>query len=307
MNKIVIIGCGNVGMSSAYALLLNGASIDELVLIDIDKEKAEGEALDLNHALSYASRSIKIYAGNYEDCNDATIIIICAGKNQNVGESRTNLLEKNCKVFESIISEIKKTNFSGIFLVATNPVDTMSLVTQQLSGVAPSKVIGTGTTLDTSRLRFLLSKKTNINTSNIHGFVLGEHGDSEFVSWSNVKISTSDISNFIKESEYTSIEQEVKNSAYEIIKKKGNTSFGIGVCVLKIVNAILLNENRVMTVSSFHKKDELFYSLPCVINRKGVQRVLDITLTEKDKQKLKDSLLSLEKAKNEIYKPKPAS
>ena len=300
MNKVVIIGCGNVGMASAYALLLQGSSINELVLIDIDKKKVEGEVLDLNHALSYFNRGMQVFAGDYSDCEDASIIVICAGKNQEKGETRTDLLHKNYAVFNSIISSINKTNFKGIYLIATNPVDTMTLVTQKLSGFPASRVIGSGTTLDTARLRYLISEKININTSNIHGYVIGEHGDSELIAWDNVTVGADSVMKLIDSETAKNIAEDVKQSAYKIIEKKGNTCYGIGACVLKIVNAILQNENSIMTVSSYDKQRDIYYSLPAIINRSGVRKVLPLTLSEKDEIKLKNSMDTLASIRDEI-------
>ena len=159
MNKVVIVGTGNVGMAFAYSIVISGSFVDELVLVDINKDKAEGEAMDLNHALSYAPKNIKIKSGSYEDCNDAKIVCICAGASQLPGETRTDLLQKNVKVFKSVVENIKKTSFDGIFLIATNPLDTMTYVTMKLSGFDPSKVIGSGTTLDTARLKYMISQE----------------------------------------------------------------------------------------------------------------------------------------------------
>ena len=199
MNKVVIVGCGNVGMSYAYAMAINGCNIEELVLIDINKKKAEGEAMDLNHAMSYAPKNFKVYAGDYKDCNDATIVCICAGRNQNPGETRSDLIDKNFDVFKSIIGEINKTEFKGIYLVATNQLDVMTYITHRLSGFNPSRVIGSGTTLDSARLRYLIGKKLDINPKNIHGYVLGEHGESEFVPWDNVIIGLEKADKFLKQ------------------------------------------------------------------------------------------------------------
>ena len=185
MKKIVIVGCGNVGMSYAYAMVVNGVAIDELVLIDINKEKAEGEASDLSHAMSYAPKNFKVFAGDYSDCADATIVCICAGRNQNVGETRTDLINKNKDVFQSVVSEVGKSGFNGIYLVATNPLDIMTDITFRLSGFPSSRVIGSGTTLDSARLRYLVGQKLNISPKSIHGYVIGEHGDSEFIPWNN--------------------------------------------------------------------------------------------------------------------------
>ena len=242
MNKVVLIGCGNVGMSYAYCLVAD-SSVDELVLIDINKEKAEGEALDLLHASSCSKRKIKIKAGDYADCNDADIICIAAGRNQEVGETRIDLIEKNLTVFKSIIKEINKTKFNGIYLIATNPLDAMTYATMKLSSFPKERVIGSGTTLDTARLRYLISEETKINPKNIHAYVIGEHGDSEMIPWNSAMIGLTSVDKFLNASKKKKILKDVRNSAYEIINKKGNTAYGIGMFLLNLTDAILNDSN----------------------------------------------------------------
>lgn len=300
MKKIVIIGCGNVGMSYAYAMVINGVGIDELVLIDINKEKAEGEALDLSHAMSYAPKNFKCYSGDYSDCKDATIVCICAGKNQDVGETRTDLIHKNYDVFKSIISNVKKSGFDGIYLVATNPLDIMTDITYRLSGFTPNKVIGSGTTLDSARLRYLIGNITNINPKSIHGYVMGEHGDSEFIPWDNVMIGLEKANKFLTKKQMEEISNEVCNSAYEIIKKKGNTSYGIGMSLLKITNAILNNENAIITVSAYNKEHDCYFSKPSIVNKTGIKKSLFITLSTEDERKLAQSIEQIKKNKLQI-------
>jgi len=187
-NKVVLIGCGNVGMSYAYALLNQRTYVNELVLIDLNKDKTVGEVMDLNHCLAFAPSKIDIKAGDYEDCKDARIVVIAAGANQAVGETRMDLIHKNSKIFKSIVNNVMQSGFNGIFLVATNPLDVMTYVTYKYSGLPANKVIGTGTSLDTARLRYLIGEKININPKNVHAYVMGEHGDSEFVPWSNATV-----------------------------------------------------------------------------------------------------------------------
>lgn len=301
MKKVVIIGCGNVGMSYAYSMVINGSNIDELVLIDVNKEKAEGEALDLSHAMSYAPKNFKVYAGDYEDCNNATIICICAGKGQNPGETRTDLIYKNYEVFKSIIDNINKTNFNGIYLVATNPLDIMTYITYKLSGFSPNKVIGSGTTLDSARLRYLIGEKLDINPKNIHGFVIGEHGDTEFVPWNNVIIGLDKADKFLTTEQMQEIEKDVASSAYEIINKKGNTCYGIGMSLLKITNAILYNQNAIMTVSAYNKMHDCYFAIPTILNKNGVKKSLYITLTPDDEEKLTKSLNEIKANKAKIF------
>ena len=223
-NKVVIIGCGNVGMSYAYALLNQRTYVNELVLIDLDEKRIEGEVMDLNHCLAFAPSKIDIRVGNYSDCKDADLIVIAAGANQNPGETRMDLINKNSVIFKSIIDNVMSSGFDGIFLVATNPLDVMTYLTFKYSNLSPNKIIGSGTSLDTSRLRYLISDKLNISPKNVHAYVIGEHGDSEFVPWSNANIGLQNISDYLNLDEMDKICLEVKNAAYEIINKKGATS-----------------------------------------------------------------------------------
>ncbi len=305
--KIVLVGTGMVGMSFAYAAL-NQNACDELVLIDINKERAVGEAMDLNHGLAFSRTAMKIYAGEYNDCNDADIVVICAGVNQKEGESRLELLSRNAKVFESIINPVLESGFDGIFLVATNPVDIMTRLTYDMSHFDASKVIGSGTTLDTARLRYLTGEYFDIDPRNIHAYVIGEHGDSEFVPWSQALIATKPVYDVIKDnkekfslSELEEIATQVRTSAQQIIKAKGATYYGIGMAIVRIVNAIFQNENSVLTVSSKmngeYGLNDVFIGNPCIINRNGVRSSLELTLERSESQKLRDSATVL----NESY------
>ncbi|HBO48589.1 MAG TPA: L-lactate dehydrogenase [Clostridiales bacterium] len=300
MKKIVIVGCGNVGMSYAYAMVVNGVAIDELVLIDINKEKAEGEASDLSHAMSYAPKNFKVFAGDYSDCADATIVCICAGRNQNVGETRTDLINKNKDVFQSVVSEVGKSGFNGIYLVATNPLDIMTDITFRLSGFPSSRVIGSGTTLDSARLRYLVGQKLNISPKSIHGYVIGEHGDSEFIPWNNVMIGLEKAEKFLTKEQMSEIQNEVCSSAYNIIKKKGNTSYGIGMSLLKITNAILDNQNAIISVSAYNKVNDCYFSIPSIVNKSGVSRTLYITLTPEDEKYLLKSIQKIKSDKQNL-------
>ena len=294
MNKVVIVGTGNVGMAFAYSIVISGSFVDELVLIDLNKDKAEGEALDLSHALSYAPKKINIKSGTYEDCNNADIVCISAGVPQLPGETRTDLLQKNTSVFKNIINEIKKTKFAGKFLIASNPLDTMTYVTMKLSGFNPNKVIGSGTTLDTARLKYMVSEKLNVNSKDVHGYVLGEHGDSEFVAWQNVTIGGNNAVDLLTKNDMSKINYEVKTSAYDIINKKGNTCYGIGMCLLSITNSILNNERKILTVSCYSKEHDCYFSKPCIIGKNGIEKQLFINLNKEDTSKLMDSIQKLQ-------------
>ena len=296
MNKIVLVGCGNVGMAYSYALINQKAYVDELVLIDINKEKCEGEALDLNHCMAYSPSKIKVRVGDYPDCKDAKIVVIAAGANQAPGETRMDLIFKNSKIFKSIISSVMESGFQGIFVVATNPLDVMTYITLKYSGLPPSHVIGSGTTLDTARLRYLLSERIGVSPKCIEAYVIGEHGDSEFIPWSNVNIAYRKISDILTQEELISIEDEVRNSAYEIIAKKGATAYGIGMCLVKITNAILENKNSILPVSSWDKENSICISTPAILGKDGVKEKIFVPLNEEETKKIVASIKTIQEA-----------
>ena len=295
-NKVVIIGCGNVGMSYAYALLNQKTYVNELVLIDVNTKKVEGEVMDLNHCLAYSPSKITIKLGDYKDCKDAKIVVISAGANQNVGETRMDLIHKNSKIFKSIVDNVMSSGFNGIFLVATNPLDIMTYLTYKYSNLPTNKVLGTGTTLDTARLRYLMSEKIGISPTSIEAFVIGEHGDSEFIPWSNVSIALKGIDEYLSEEEKNKLEVDVRNSAYEIINRKGATYYGIGMCLVRITEAILGDENLVLSVSAYDKENNIYISTPAIINKDGVKDKIYIPLTEEEKEKIKYSIKCIKDA-----------
>ena len=298
--KVVLIGTGMVGMSFAYALVNQGGICNELVLIDINKKRALGEAMDLNHGLAFAKSNMKIYAGDYSDCRDANIIVIAAGVAQKEGETRLDLLQRNTEVFRSIITPVVKSGFDGIFLVATNPVDIMTRVTYELSRFGASRVIGTGTTLDTARLRYLLGDYFTVDPKNIHAYVIGEHGDSEFVPFSQVMLATKSVMGILEDernnyclNDMQKLEEQVRTSAYKIIEAKNATYYGIGMSITRIIKAILGDENSVLTVSAklcgeYGTKD-IFIGVPAIIGRNGVKEILELTLTDEEKEKFRQS------------------
>lgn len=292
--KVALIGTGMVGMSFAYSAL-NQNVCDELVLIDIDKKRAEGEAMDLNHGLAFSHSSMKIYAGDYGDCKDATIAVICAGVNQKPGESRLQLLKRNYEVFKSVVTSVTESGFGGIFLVATNPVDIMTRVTYELSGFNPARVVGSGTTLDTARLRYLLGDYFSVDPRNVHAYIIGEHGDSEFVPWSQAMISTKPVDKVIEDNPHKfsgdamkRIECEVREAAQKIISAKHATYYGIGIAITRIVRAILNDEKTVLTVSARLKGEYgergVFVGTPCIVGKNGADRLIELDLRE-DEQK----------------------
>lgn len=299
-NKVVIIGCGNVGMSYAYALLNQRTYVNELALIDLNYDRIVGEAMDLNHCLAFAPSKIDIKAGTYADCKDASIVVIAAGANQNPGETRMDLINKNSKIFKEIVSNVMKNNFNGIFLVATNPLDVMTYLVQKYSGLPYHKVMGSGTSLDTARLRYLVGEKISVNPKNVHGYVIGEHGDSEFVPWSNVNIGLQNIDEFLNQEEKNNVEKSVREAAYEIINKKGATYYGIGMCLVRITNAILGNENAIITVSNYDRENGIYIGLPAIINKTGVSKKMKVNLTENESQKFKNSVNIIKEAISKI-------
>lgn len=302
--KVALVGTGMVGMTYAYAML-NQNGCDEMVLIDINKERVIGESMDLNHSLPFAPSAMKIYAGDYSDCSDADIVVICAGVAQKSGESRLNLLNRNVAVFKTIIDPIVKSGFNGIFLVATNPVDIMTYITRKISGFPAKQVIGSGTTLDTARLRFLIGEYFDVNPRNIHAYVIGEHGDSEFVPWSQALISTKPVIDIVNQNdrfsmnELLNIQEEVRTSAQVIIKAKQATYYGIGMALTRITNAIFQNENSVLTVSSMLNGEfgehDVTLGIPAIVNRNGIKGILELNLSSDEMSQFKNSCETLRK------------
>lgn len=289
-NKVVIIGCGNVGMSYAYALLNQRTYVNKLVLIDINKERTIGEAMDLNHCLPYAPSKISINVGDYDDCKDARIVVIAAGANQKPGETRLDLIDKNAKIFKDIVDNVMFSGFNGIFLVATNPLDVMTYLTYKYSGLPSHRVIGSGTSLDTARLQLMIGKKLCINPKNIQAYVIGEHGDSEFIPWSNANISLQNIKEFFTKEELKNIEDDVRNAAYEIINKKGATYYGIGMALVRITNAILGNENTIIALSIYDKENDVYIGMPAIVNSEGAKRRIRLNLNSQEEIKLTNSI-----------------
>lgn len=307
--KVVLIGTGMVGMSYAYAIL-NQNLCDELVLIDINKKKAEGDAMDLNHGVAFSGGNMEIYAGEYSDCRDADLIVLTAGLPQKERQSRLDLLKENRKIFESILHSVLQSGFCGIFLVATNPVDIMTRIVYEISGFSPEKVIGTGTALDTARLRYLLGEKFMIDPRNMHAYVMGEHGDSEFVPWSQAMMATKPIFDLCEETkgchfqELLELEEEVRMAAYKIIEAKKATYYGIGMAMARITKAIFGNEYSVLTVSAYlqgeYGESGIYIGIPCVVNRMGIQRIVELPLGGEEKQRLHSSCEMLENTYQEI-------
>lgn len=308
-NKIVIVGAGYVGVSFAYQALSH-ALCKELVIVDIDEKKALGEVIDLNHGIPFVSSPTKITAGNYSDCHDADIVVITAGRGQREGETRLDLLNSNARIIKSIVSEIMKSGFDGIMIVASNPVDILAHLAWKYSGLPKSRVFGTGTWLDTARLKHLIGEKFNIYSNSVHTLILGEHGDSEFPVWSYTTLYGKNIDEFIEHNPtYTkdifySIFDKVKNSAYEIIKLKGATNFAIGLALVKICDSIFTNKNIMLPLSVLcegeYGLNDIHIGLPCILNRNGIRQVVQINLNDKEKEQLKKSASNLNEELNKI-------
>ena len=296
--KVAVIGCGFVGSSSAFALMQSGL-FSEMVLIDADTKRAEGEAMDISHGISFA-RPMQIYAGNYDDITDAAIIVITAGANQKPDETRLDLIKKNAAIMKSIVGEIKKRDFGGILLIVSNPVDILTLIALKESGYPSNRVIGSGTVLDTGRFKYLLGEHLDVDSRSVHAFIIGEHGDSELAAWSNARIGGLKVNDFCElrghfnhEQSMKKIFENVRNSAYEIIERKHATYYGIAMAVKRTCEAIVRNEKSILPVSSLmtgeYGLNDVVLSIPAVVDETGVQKVIPIELNDEELTKLKDS------------------
>lgn len=311
MQKCAVIGCGNVGATCAYTLMHNGI-LSEIVLLDANQKKAEGEAMDLNHALPFLS-PMKIYAGTYEDLFDCGIIVIAAGAGQMPGETRIDLLHKNARILRSILQGIKDYNREAILLLVSNPVDILTYIALRQSGFDSSRVIGSGTVLDTARLKFLVGKMLDVDSRNVHTFIIGEHGDSELPVWSSANISGIDLNDFCRingTDDYMprleSMFEEVRTSAYKIIENKGATYYAIAEAVERIVESIVRDEESILPVSTLveghYGLHDICLGVPSIIGRNGVKTVLDIPLSDAESAALHASANALRAAINSLDK-----
>lgn len=296
----MIVGTGNVGASIAYAMLNQRTPVKEIILTDIDTDDAEGEAMDLNDALAVAPSYIRIKTGDYTMAKDCDICIITAGTNQKPGETRTELVQKNAKILQTIIGPVMASGFDGIFLIVSNPVDALSFLTWNYSHLPAERVIGSGTVLDSARLRLALAEKLEVNPKSVHAYQIGEHGDTELTLWSTANVGGEKIEQLLSKEELDKIEQSTRDKAYQIIKKKGATHYGIGACVVQIVNCILNDERRVLPVSSFDDNAGVYNGFPAVVGREGVIRRLDVKLTEQEGIKFQESINALRATLKEI-------
>ena len=303
--KIGIVGCGFVGATIAYTLM-SSSLFSEIVLIDIDEKKAKGEAMDLNHCLPFLA-PMQIYAGNYNNLEDAAIVIVAAGANQKEGETRIDLVQKNSRITTSVIERIAAVNKECIILMVSNPVDILTYVALKVSGFPPSRVIGSGTVLDTARLKFLVGERLGVDSRNVHTFIIGEHGDSELAVWSSANVSGLDLKDYFpicencgRYEDLYGIYDYVKNSAYEIIRGKGATYYAIAQATLRIVTSIIKDQNTILPVSTLvdghYGLEDLCISVPAVIGKRGITHVLDIPLNDDENRRLRASADTLKEA-----------
>lgn len=302
LRKAAVIGCGFVGSATAFSLMQSGL-FSEIVLIDADTDRAEGEALDISHGVPF-SRQMKIYAGTYDDIVDAAIIIITAGANQKPDETRLDLVHKNVAIFRSIIPEIAKRNCAGILLIVSNPVDILTYTAIKLSGFTENRVIGSGTVLDTARLKYELSEHLSVDSRSIHAFIIGEHGDSEIAAFSSANVSGIALSEFCEmrghydhEANTRQIAENVKNSAYEIIQKKKATYYGIASAIRRICEVIIRDEKSILPVSSMmhgeYGIEDVVLSMPAIVGKYGIETRVPIDLSEEEIEDLKRSAQTL--------------
>ncbi|MBR5636906.1 MAG: L-lactate dehydrogenase [Pseudobutyrivibrio sp.] len=308
--KVAVVGCGFVGSASAFALMESGL-FSEMVLIDVNKDKAEGEALDISHGLPFA-KPMSIYAGDYKDAGDAAVVVVTAGAGQKPGETRLDLVKKNVGIFKSIIPEITKYNKDGILLIVANPVDILTSVAAKLSGFPENRVFGSGTVLDTARFKYLLGEHLDVDSRSVHAFIIGEHGDSEIAAWSSANVSGIPIHDFCEmrghfehEKSMKRIAEDVKNSAYGIIEKKGATYYGIAMSVRRICEAIIRDEKSILPISSIQHGDfgidGVALSMPAIVGRNGVEGSVPIKLNADEIEALQASGNTLKQVLEEAF------
>ena len=302
--KVVMIGCGFVGSASVFSLMQSGL-FSEIVMIDADKEKAEGEAMDISHGIPFA-KQMKIYAGDYSDVKDAGIVIITAGANQKPDETRLDLVHKNVGIFKQIIPSVMGAGFDGIMLVVANPVDILTYVAQKLSGLPEHRVIGSGTVLDTARLKYRLGEHLDVDSRSVHAFIIGEHGDSEIAAWSSANVSGIPLNDFCEmrghyqhEKSTREIAEAVKNSAYEIIERKRATYYGVAMAVKRICEVIVRDEGSILPVSTRmygeYGIEDVVLSMPCIVGKDGIETKVPLQLSEEEQDKLLESANVLKK------------
>lgn len=299
-NKVMIVGTGNVGASIAFAITQQRTAVNEIVLTDIIAKDAEGEAMDLKDALAVSPSYVKIKNGTYKDAKDCDAVVIAAGAAQRSGETRLQLLKKNVNILKGMVEQIMDSGFNGIFLVVTNPMDVLTYFTLKFSGLPSEKVIGSGTVLDSARLRQRTAAYLNVNPKSVHAYQVGEHGDSEVTLWSLADMGGQKIEDLLGEDVRAGISDFTKEEAYQIIEKKGATYYGVASCVVQILNSILNDEMRVLSVSSYDNFSGTCYGWPTVVGREGAIRRLDVKISEKEGMELQKSINVLKDAQKKI-------
>ncbi|CAB0893854.1 L-lactate dehydrogenase [Corynebacterium diphtheriae] len=310
-NKVVLIGAGDVGVAYAYALV-NQGTVDHLAIIDIDEKKLEGNVMDLNHGVVWASSRTKVSKGTYADCEDAAVVVICAGAAQKPGETRLQLVDKNMKIMKSIVDNVMANNFDGIFLVASNPVDILTYAVWKYSGFDHHRVIGSGTVLDSARFRYMLGERYEVAPSSIHAYIIGEHGDTELPVLSSATVAGVSMRRQLQknpglEEELEKIFEETRDAAYTIIDAKGSTSYGIGMGLARITRAIIHNQEVALPVSAYlegqYGQEDIYIGTPAVINRGGLNRVVELELTAHEMERFIHSANTLREVQEKFFPP----
>jgi L-lactate dehydrogenase len=311
--KIILIGNGAVGSSYAYSLINQNIG-QELGIIDVNRDKAEGDVMDLSSALAFTAPK-KLYVADYADCHDADLIVFTAGASQKPGETRLDLTEKNLRITKEVVEKVMASGFDGIFLIATNPVDILTYAVYKLSGLPAHKVIGSGTSLDSARFRQKIAELLDVDVRNVHGYIIGEHGDTEFPVWSHANVAGLQINEWVENNPETDEEEliriffSVRDAAYEIIQKKGATFYGIGVSLARITRAILNDENAVLPLSVLlegeYGEEDVYIGTPAIVNRQGVKQVVEIPLNDSEKEKMTHSADTIRTHLKEVLKQSP--
>lgn len=308
-NKVVLIGAGDVGIAYAYALV-NQGTVDHLAIIDIDEKKLEGNVMDLNHGVVWAPSRTRVTVGTYEDCKDASMVVICAGAAQKPGETRLELVDKNVNIMNSIVGDVMKNGFDGIFLVASNPVDLLTYAVWKASGLPHERVIGSGTVLDSARYRYMLSEMEDVAPTSVHAYIIGEHGDSELPVVSSANIAGVHMSRRSEEDpDYNQriekIFEQTRDAAYHIIDAKGSTSYGIGMALARITRAVIQNQGVALPVSTYlqgeYGAEDVYMGTPAIVDRSGVNRAIELQLDEHEQERFNKSFNTLNDIKKKIF------
>lgn len=308
-NKVVLIGAGDVGIAYAYALV-NQGTVDHLAIIDIDEKKLEGNVMDLNHGVVWAPSRTRVTVGTYEDCKDASMVVICAGAAQKPGETRLQLVDKNVNIMNSIVGDVMKNGFDGIFLVASNPVDLLTYAVWKASGLPHERVIGSGTVLDSARYRYMLSEMEDVAPTSVHAYIIGEHGDSELPVVSSANIAGVHMSRRSEsDPDYNQriekIFEQTRDAAYHIIDAKGSTSYGIGMALARITRAVIQNQGVALPVSTYlqgeYGAEDVYMGTPAIVDRSGVSRAIELQLDEHEQERFTKSFNTLNDIKKEIF------